>query len=340
MKYKLNEIKNNKSILEKENINSDIFFKILEKSKKFDFKEEDIVISFVIPSHNRYEMLIQCINSIFMQKYKNFEIIVIDDSSTQNEYKSLKNMPINYIRNTTSLGPGKSRQKGYNIARGDYIIFIDDDDFYINDNFLNVAIEKLNKEKNLAFVSFNSITYYENNNEFLFTKINAKGSIKKEEYFINFVKKIQKPTSTFTTIFRKEHLKNADFSNMEMMNDSSIYLRALTQGDAFIFNNFIGAYRVHNSNISKSIPHSFILENIDEKINIFNIANKSFDTNLTPWLKNQMYDTLMYYVIDTKCSFKNALDFITYTSKKTKINILTLIYFYIKIKIIKVILSK
>lgn len=302
------------------------------------------LVSFIVPTHNRYNMLKQTLKSITIQKNSNYEIIVINDNSTEKEYDNILNdystLPLIYIKNDVSKGPGIARQLGYLKSKGKYIVFADDDDFYINDTFLEKGIDMLEENSNLAFVSFNTLTFYEKDNIILANKINSKGLIKGKDYFLNFVSKYQKPTSTFPTIYRKEMLDIANFSDMEMMNDASIYLRSLTQGDAYVFDDFIGVYRVHTSNISKAIPHQFILDNIKEKHNIYKIASSKFNINLNNWLLNQILDTFRYYVIDSKCKFDKAKDFINYTSTITGISKLTLYYNYLKFIILKKIVSK
>lgn len=312
--------------------NNDISFKSIDK-------QEDILVSFIVPTHNRYDMLKQTLMSIVAQTEIPYEIIIINDNSSQEAYKQLENdykdLPITYIVNNESKGPGIARNKGFNVSKGKYIVFMDDDDFYLVNDFLLEAINKLEENKDLSFVSFNTITYYEETNSINTNKINTKGFINGQDYFLNFIKKYQKPTSTFPTVFRKEKLIQANFSTMEMMNDASIYLRALTQGDAFIFDRYIGAYRVHTSNISKNIPFDFIIENIKEKYNIYNLASDKFKTNLEDWLLNQVLDTFRYYVIDSNCNMTNAIKFINLTNSITKLSKSKLYYNYFKFIILK-----
>lgn len=323
------------------NIFKDAFNILGNLSSKLD--KDKPLVSFIIPTHNRYEMLKQTLKSISIQKKCNYEIIIINDNSSQKEYEDLlkdyNNLPIIYIENKISKGPGLSRQLGYLKASGKYIVFIDDDDFYVCDDFLSEGIDELESNDYLVFVGYNTLIYYENEKIISNAKINSNGLIKGKDYFVNFISKYKKPNSTFPTIFRKSMLNKADFKNMEMMNDTSIYLRALTQGDAYIFNRFIGVYRVHSSNISKSTPHQFILDNIKEKSNIYNLAQKTFDINLDNWLYNQILDTFRYYVIDSNCNYKYAKDFINYTSSITNITKSKLYYNYLKFNILKLILK-
>lgn len=347
-KIKLKDLLENNQLLKENDIN-------IEKealSDFFDFNGDIRItnnikkplVSFIIPTYNRYNMLRQMLKSISKQIDSHIEIIIINDNSSDKKYDNIINdykyLPFKYIKNNISNGPGISRLSGYLQAKGKYIVFADDDDFYISESFLLEGINKLEDNLDLVFVSYNTITYYEEEGSILLNKINSNGQMNGQDYFLNFINKYQKPTSTFPTIFRKEYLDSADFKNMEMMNDSSIYLRALTQGNAFIFDRYIGVYRVHPTNISKSLPHQFILDNIKEKNNIYQLASKTFKSNLSNWQYNQILDTFRYYVIDSNCNIKNAKDFINYTNKITSISKTKLYYNYLKFLIMKKIINR
>jgi len=108
-------------------------------------------VSVIIPSYNRFEFLLEAIESVRIQKYPNFEIIVINDGSTQNEYYKYS-FPeyvkiINLQQNQKELhgfGPGSIRNFGTNEATGDYLAFLDDDDIWL-ENKLNKQISEMLK---------------------------------------------------------------------------------------------------------------------------------------------------------------------------------------------------
>ena len=103
---------------------------------KKNFEEK---ISVIIPTYNRYGYLKQLINSIFEQSYNNIELIVINDNSTDSTDKYMsklekQNSNIKYIKNKENRGPSYSRRTGYEKSEGEYIVFADDDDYYIDNN--------------------------------------------------------------------------------------------------------------------------------------------------------------------------------------------------------------
>lgn len=95
--------------------------------------------SIIIPAYNAEDTLKKCIESIEKQTFQKFEIIIIDDGSSDNTYTILeclasKNPYLQYKKIKNS-GPGGARNVGIPLAKGKYIIFIDVDD-YLKPNFL------------------------------------------------------------------------------------------------------------------------------------------------------------------------------------------------------------
>ena len=95
-------------------------------------------ISVIIPSYNRFNYLINAVESIKAQTYKNIEIIIVNDGSTQKEYynqKFDKNIKIIHIdrKDTPNWGGSRPAVRNYGIreASGEYIAFLDDDDIWL-----------------------------------------------------------------------------------------------------------------------------------------------------------------------------------------------------------------
>jgi len=100
--------------------------------------------SVVIPSFNRAHYISKAINSILSQSFQDFEIIIVDDASTDNTEEiitSLRNDRIVYLKNETNLERCVSRNKGIEMAKGKYICFLDSDDLYLSHH-----LETIHKE--------------------------------------------------------------------------------------------------------------------------------------------------------------------------------------------------
>ncbi len=96
-----------------------------------------ILVSIIIPTYNRANMIMRAIESILQQSYSNFEIIVVDDGSTDNTREIIEELK----QNTSGLnlryfkkkngGCASARNKGIDMATGDLIAFLDSDDVWM-----------------------------------------------------------------------------------------------------------------------------------------------------------------------------------------------------------------
>lgn len=106
----------------------------------------DPLFSIIIPVYNSEEYLKECLNSITCQSFKSYEIIIIDDGSTDNSYEILAEYQRNFdcirLLKQTNKGQGSARNKGIDIALGKYIWFVDSDDS-IASNALEILSKKL-----------------------------------------------------------------------------------------------------------------------------------------------------------------------------------------------------
>jgi len=105
--------------------------------------------SIIIPVYNTEKYIIRCLESIKNQTYKNYEVICIDDGSKDNSFKLMKefakdNKQFNVLSKKNS-GPSDTRNIGIEKATGDYICFLDSDD-YLDKNFLKKIESKIKKD--------------------------------------------------------------------------------------------------------------------------------------------------------------------------------------------------
>lgn len=108
-----------------------------------------MLFSFVIPIYNAEQTLERCLSSVFAQTYCKFEVIAIDDGSSDMSYKILQkyaNQDARYkIYTQSNMGPGPTRNRGLNIAKGDYVAFLDSDD-YIENDYLDKVLKIISKD--------------------------------------------------------------------------------------------------------------------------------------------------------------------------------------------------
>jgi len=259
------------------------------------------LISIIMPTYNREKMIIEAIDSVLKQTYKYFEIIIIDDCSPDNTEKLIKetygkNEKVKYYKNDKNSGAGISRKNGYLKSNGKFLIFMDDDDYLTDNEFFEKAMNIFhNSKEELSFVTANSFIKYENTGEMEKKPLNINGFVDNKQYLEGFQTNYMKPNSTFTTIFNEDYIKN--IKQVEMLNDSSIYMRALLTKSVYILKDFVGVYRVHNKNMTFNLKLSFLIENLQEKKNIYEIIKKeNIIENADQWFYKQIMLTADYYV--------------------------------------------
>ncbi|MCE5221759.1 MAG: glycosyltransferase family 2 protein [Clostridium sp.] len=124
------------------------------------------LVSVIIPVYNASKTIEKTIKSVLCQSYTYFEIIIIDDWSTDNSFKIIEELSksdsrIIIYRNQKNLGVAKTRNVGINIAKGEFISFLDSDDIW-KCSKLEKQLEYI-KQKNadICYTSYEMI----NNNE-------------------------------------------------------------------------------------------------------------------------------------------------------------------------------
>lgn len=113
------------------------------------------LISIIIPIYNLEKYLENCIDSIIKQTYKNLEIILVDDCSTDSSIHicrtyEKRDKRVSVIKKMENEGAGMARNAGIDIARGQYIMFVDGDDFLTYDFVEEIYIMLIESQGDIA----------------------------------------------------------------------------------------------------------------------------------------------------------------------------------------------
>lgn len=109
------------------------------------------MVSVIIPVYNVEKYLARCLDSVLRQTYENYEIICVDDCSPDNSKEILKRYRSKYgdkmivLHNEQNMGLGKTRERGIEASNGEYLIFIDSDDYIKRDyisTYINAVLKK------------------------------------------------------------------------------------------------------------------------------------------------------------------------------------------------------
>jgi glycosyltransferase involved in cell wall biosynthesis len=103
--------------------------------------------SIIIPVYDVEKYLLQCLQSVFIQTFQDFEIIAVNDGSKDNSLEILSKtlLPSALIINQENRGLSAARNIGAKNSRGNYLIFLDSDDYWDNSNFLYKLKQNLEK---------------------------------------------------------------------------------------------------------------------------------------------------------------------------------------------------
>lgn len=105
---------------------------------------ENIKFSIIIPAYNSEKFIGECLDSIFSQTYKNVEVIVVNDCSTDNTLKVLEGYgQIKVFSTPVNSRQGAARNVGLDNCTGDYILFVDSDDTLYDSDVLSKIADKI-----------------------------------------------------------------------------------------------------------------------------------------------------------------------------------------------------
>ena len=121
-------------------------------------------VSFIVPCYNLAHLLADCVNSILMQSYSNFEVLIMDDCSpdhTPEVAQSFSDHRIRYIRNERNLGNIGNYNRGISLTKGDYIWLISADDYLQMDYVLHRYVQVMKSHPKVGYV-FSPVIALEN----------------------------------------------------------------------------------------------------------------------------------------------------------------------------------
>ena len=141
---------------------------ILIQEKNIEYQDYPL-ISIILPSFNKYDEILKTVRSIQNQSFKNIEIIIVDDGSTDKskeifEYLLQTDSRIRIFYHLKNMGVWRSRLDGFLYSRGKYIIHLDVGDFLSNNMILEISYSLIQKY-NLDSIRFSfKVTEYDNSN--------------------------------------------------------------------------------------------------------------------------------------------------------------------------------
>lgn len=221
------------------------------------------LVSIIMPSYNTAGYISETIESVLAQTYTNWELIIVDDCSTDNTDEVVKTFltdkRIKYLKNEKNSGAAVSRNYALREAKGKWIAFLDSDDLWLP--------EKL--EKQIAFMEKNGY-------KFTYTDYKIKLNGKWLPYIFtgpNIVNKRKMYDycyfSTITVMYDRDFVGLIQIAPLKKNNDYAMWLKIIKKADCYRFPECLSSYIKHDNSISsgskiKLIKHHYIMFRLSE----------------------------------------------------------------------------
>lgn len=227
-----------------------------------------IKFSIVIPTYNRIDKLRRAVHSVLQQTYLNYEILVIDDGSTDatsKEFSSCNIETLRFIRIENSGGPAKPRNIGIENAKGNWVVFLDSDDYWLPNKLEVIANAIISSE-------FDIICH----NEFMMDDLSSKkrlniyGPAMKDmyKYLLYCGNRLSTSATVVKTCFiNNNSIKFNEDSRYLMVEDYDYWLSiAFRRGKFKFINDVLGVYEISSDSLTKNIElNKLNLSNVIEK---------------------------------------------------------------------------
>ena len=210
------------------------------------------MISIILTTKNGERLIDRAVRSVLGQTEKDFELIVINDGSTDNTEEIIKNWAhkdarIKIISLEKNIGPGLARERGIREAQGEYIALIDDDDYWISKDKLSLQKKFLNEQTGHILVGAVKTDIMDEDNNLI--KYYAEPPTDTD---IRNKMLIRNPFVTSSVLFRKDaYQRSGGFGDMYVCEDYDLWLRMGILGKLANIENTDVAYTVRNASASK-----------------------------------------------------------------------------------------
>ncbi len=263
------------------------------------------LISVIIPLYNKENYIRNTLESVLNQTFKDFEIIIVNDGSTDSSIEKVKSILTNYINfsivDQENNGLSAARNKGISIAKGDIIALLDADDLW-HDNFLEYIHNLYLSFPEATFYGTDYLEKYSNTN-IVEPKKNINPKLKSKTFIIDdffLANKFQPIICQSCIAFKKEITKTILFDEtINYAEDVDFYLKSF----------------INHSLAYNYTPCATILYNIPNQITKIGIKNKTLP-NLNKYEKENLYNKSLKEYLD----FKRYMYAVQYKLDRDKIN--------------------
>ena len=215
------------------------------------------LFSVVIPTYNSYQKLVRAVESLQEQSYQNFEVLIIDDGSTdetKSKITTLLSAQIHYFYKTNG-GPASARNLGITKAKGEYVCFLDADDTFAKEKLL---LYSKFCEKGVPFIFSDALYIQESNNSS--NLFSSKRYIKHTSFFESLL--VTNFIVASTVCVKKEVLEKVAFFDesvgLKFVEDYDLWLKIARRYPLSYIEPPLTNYYVHESNNSHNVQRTVL----------------------------------------------------------------------------------
>lgn len=233
-------------------------------------------VSVIIVTYNRADFLSRAINSVLLQDFKDFELLIIDDASTDKTESVVSNFNdcrIKYFKNEKNLGISKSRNKGVCLANGEYVAMLDSDDYWLSKDKLTKQVYILESDQSIGIVG-TAILCEDERGKFL-----KKDVFKSEDLSIRRKILLKNQFAQSSVLFRMEAFifSGGYDENLSVCEDLDLWLKIGLRYKFFNINIPMTAYTIHSNGVSNGnkkiiLATDFVIKKYNKKYKNYFLA--------------------------------------------------------------------
>lgn len=226
----------------------------------------DDLVSIIMPSYNTADYILKSIESVLMQTYTNWELLIVDDCSSDNTREILDGISDERIKvyyNEQNSGAALSRNKALREAKGKWIAFLDSDDLWTSDKLEKQISFMKNNDYHFSYTEYAQIDEKGNN---VNTIVSGPQKITKHSLF-NYCW-----MGCLTVMYDSEFIGLVQIEDLKKNNDYAMWLKISRKATCYLLKEKLGMYRIRSGSISrqsklKLIKHHYYLFRIGEGMN-------------------------------------------------------------------------
>lgn len=261
-----------------------------------------MMVSIIIPVYNVEQYLAICVDSILMQSYYDFEILLINDGSTDNSPKICDSLAYKDSRikvfHKSNGGLSDARNYGLLNATGDYVIFLDSDDFWCHEDDLQRLMDVAESHPEVDFVGFNCQYYFEDKRSYVKWVAYSEelsNPVTGDFAFQLLVQSGTVPMSACLKLMKKSLLINESltFRKGQIAEDIPWFINLIEKSKSCMFiNQYVYAYR---QNVTGSITSSAGARSFNSLFSIVETeVQKLHERSFTEEARNALLSFLAY----------------------------------------------